>query len=131
MIYHDERFASVDPRLVGIVKAIMLDLVVVCGARDKAAQDLAVLEGRSKETFPNSKHNVNPPVRDFAEAVDLCPYPVNFDLREAFLVLGGAMLQEAKKQGIPIRWGGDWNGDLTQLKNVKNNWDVGHFEVVD
>ena len=76
----------------------MLDCVIVCGLRDKALQDLAFAEGRSKEKWPNSKHNVKHPERPMSEAVDVCPYPVNWALTEAFYVLAGAILQEGMKQ---------------------------------
>jgi peptidoglycan LD-endopeptidase CwlK len=133
MLQHDERLKEVDPRLCSVIRAVVLDCVVITGARDKISQDLAVAEGRSKTPWPTSKHNVNPPERVYSEAVDLCPVPIDWSNAFLFRVLAGAVLQEAKKQGIPVRWGGCWDGDLTHLdpkQFPENTWDAGHFELI-
>jgi peptidoglycan L-alanyl-D-glutamate endopeptidase CwlK len=128
VILHRERLAGVDPRLASVVNALKFDAAVVCGVRDKEAQDLAVAEKRSKTPWPLSKHNVGPE-REFSEAVDLCPYPVDWSNERAFYVLAGAVLQEARTAGIPLRWGGDWSGDGVGDEKDDRFPDLGHFEL--
>jgi peptidoglycan LD-endopeptidase CwlK len=127
MLYHRERLNGVDARLVSVVEAILLDAAVVYGVRDQASQMLAYAENRSKLQWPNSLHNVCPPLREYAEAVDLAPWPVDWTKIKNFYVLAGAMFQEAKRQGVSIRWGGDFNRD----RNFYNDsfLDLAHFEL--
>jgi peptidoglycan L-alanyl-D-glutamate endopeptidase CwlK len=127
VIHREERLRDVDPRLASVVRCVGLDLLVVCGARSKENQEKAFHEKRSKVQFPNSKHNVDLPKRPFSEAVDLAPHPVDWGEERAFYVLAGAVLQEAIKQGVCLRWGGDWDGDGGFDDQTFN--DLGHFEL--
>jgi hypothetical protein len=52
------------------------DITVLCGYRGRAEQDKAVADGASKTPWPRSKHNRIP-----ADAVDVSPYPVDWDAR--------------------------------------------------
>lgn len=128
MIKHLDRLVGVDPRLMSVITCVELDCVVLCGERDKDAQTLAYNEKRSHVQWPNSKHNICHPERDMAEAVDLAPLPINWEKVAPFYILAGAVLQEAKRQGIPIRWGGDWDGDFDLDDQTFN--DLGHFELI-
>jgi len=58
------------------------DCTVICGHRSQEEQDKAVAEGKSKVRYPYSKHNSFP-----ARAVDVVPYPIDWDDREGFYVL--------------------------------------------
>jgi hypothetical protein len=106
-----------------------MNIVVVCGVRDAASQQLAFDEKRSTVRWPDSRHNINPPVREFSEAVDLAPMPIDWTARglKKFYVLAGAMMATAWHMGIPLRWGGDWDRDL-DLDDQSFN-DLGHFEL--
>lgn len=86
------------------------DLTVVCGYRGQAEQDAAYVAGASRLRWPNSRHNSVP-----SRAVDLAPYPVRWEDREAFLVLQGYVLAHAARLGIPVR---------------TISWDLPHFELV-
>lgn len=99
------------------------DLTVLCGHRPKEDQDKAFREGRSKVQFPNSKHNAFPSL-----AVDVAPYPIDWNDVRRFYLMGGYILATAKKMGIKVRWGGDWNGNL-DIKD-QNFHDLVHFEVI-
>lgn len=100
------------------------DCRVLCGHRDKAAQDEAYHSKRSKVRWPNSKHNKTPSL-----AVDVAPYPVDWTDLDRFKVFGGFVLGVAATMGVKIRWGRDWDQD----------WDFGdqdfndypHFELVE
>ena len=48
------------------------------------------------------------------KAVDLVPYPVDWNDLKKFDAIAQAMLQASKELGIAIRWGADWDGDGKQ-----------------
>ena len=99
------------------------DFAVICGHRGKEEQDQAVNQGFSKARFPNSKRNQKPSI-----AVDVVPYPVDWNDRDRFVALAKHILARAERTGVKLRWGGDWDGD--------GDWkderflDMPHFELV-
>ncbi len=99
------------------------DITVICGHRNEADQTQAVRTGHSKVNFPNSKHNSTPSL-----AVDIIPFPVDWNDRNRFFYLAGIVKACANSLGIKIRWGGDFNQD----QNFKNDSfvDLPHFELV-
>ncbi len=100
------------------------DCTILCGTRYEEEQEKAFLEGRSKAHFPNSKHNHNP-----SYAVDVAPYPIDWSDIRRFYFFGGYVKAVAKRMGIDIRWGGDWDGDF-QVKDQNFN-DLPHFELLE
>lgn len=100
------------------------DCTVITGHRSKKDQDAAVAAGNSKTKWPNSKHNSVP-----AQAVDVIPYPVDWDDRERMSFFAGFVKGVALSMGIKIRWGGDWDQD-TEVKDNSFD-DLVHFELVD
>ena len=100
------------------------DCSVICGYRDEAEQEELFRVGKSHVQYPNSKHNVRPSL-----AVDVVPYPVNWQDRERFTYFAGYVMGVAASHGIRLRWGGDWNGDW----HVRDNHfdDLPHFELLD
>ena len=98
------------------------DCSVLCGHRGEEDQNKAVASGNSKVAWPNGRHNANP-----SNAVDVAPYPIDWEDRERMTYFAGMVMGIAKVRGIPLRWGGDWNSD-TNLKD--NNFDdLPHFEL--
>ena len=61
------------------------------------------------------------------KAVDLVPYPVDWNDLKKFDAIAQAMLQAAKELGIPIRWGADWDGDGKPRERGES--DSPHFEI--
>lgn len=98
------------------------DFTVICGYRDKVAQNKAYKEHKSQTPWPKSKHNTNP-----SNAVDLAPHPINWDDTIRFYYLAGFIMGIAAKSGINLRFGGDWDKD-TQVSDEKFK-DIGHFEI--
>lgn len=98
------------------------DCSVICGHRNKADQDEAVRTGKSKQPWPTSKHNSTPSM-----AVDVVPYPINWNDKLAFCYFAGYVKGIALGLGISVRWGGDFNQD----NNLKNDSfiDMPHFEL--
>lgn len=116
--------ATCDVRLQEIcaIAIEVMDFMIITGYRNKEAQDKALGEGNSKLPYPKSKHNSYPSL-----AVDIAPYPLDWNDKQRFILLAGIMLGIARSKGIKLRWGGDWNGDF----NLKNDrfLDCGHFEL--
>lgn len=80
-----------------------IDFTVICGFRDKAEQDAAYKAGNSKLRWPMSRHNSTP-----SEAVDVCPYPIDWRDTERFAYLAGVIMTVAGQLGVELTWGGTW-----------------------
>jgi len=99
------------------------DYTIIWAFRDKVAQDAAYLAKKSKKKWPNSKHNRMPSI-----AVDLAPWPLVYDAHPLdFAYMAGIIMCAAKLEGVELRWGGDWNKNLTS--NDEGFKDLGHFEL--
>lgn len=116
--------AECDARLQIICNAAIevMDFAIITGHRDEESQNKAFAQGNSKLKYPGSKHNAKPSL-----AVDIAPYPIDWNDSSRFILLAGIMLGIAQIQGIKLRWGGNWNNDF----NIKGNKfsDLGHFEI--
>ena len=94
------------------------DFTVIEGKRSLETQKEYVAKGASKTL--ESKHLEG-------KAVDIAPYPIDFDDEERFVYLGGFILGVASQLGVKLRWGLDWDMD-TYTKDTKFR-DIGHFEI--
>lgn len=98
------------------------DCTILEGHRGKDRQNKLFNEGKSKLKYPKGKHNSLP-----SKAVDVAPYPIDWNDRERFTYFAGYVVGIAYQMGLKIRWGGDWDMD-TQVKD--NNFDdLPHFEI--
>ena len=61
------------------------------------------------------------------KAVDLVPYPVDWNDLKKFDLIAQAMLQAAKELGVPVRWGADWDADGKPRERGES--DSPHFEI--
>lgn len=98
------------------------DCTILCGHRNKEDQEKAYKDGNSKVRFPHGRHNKQP-----SNAVDVAPYPIDWDDRDRFHLFAGFVLGISSQLGIKVRWGGDWDMD----KDLKDNEfdDLVHFEL--
>lgn len=142
-----DRLHGVDQKLVAVVKrAIELsnqDFMVLEGVRTREQCMINYGKGRTasqcvakgvpakyakpsaaKVTWLNnpfaSKHVSG-------KAVDLVPYPVDWNDLKKFDAIAKAMLQAAKELGVPVRWGADWDGDGKPRERGES--DSPHFEI--
>ena len=117
--------STCDTRLQQVCMAAIkiIDFTIITGYRDKAAQDKALKDGNSKLAYQLSKHNIFPSL-----AIDIAPFPIDWNDKERFILLAGIILGIASEQNIKLRLGGDWDSDF----NLKENRfsDLGHFEVL-
>lgn len=119
-----DRLSTADVKLQDICNEAIktMDFSVLCGHRDKVAQDLAYAQGTSKLRWPKSKHNTSP-----SKAVDLAPWPINWNDIGRFMKLADLVLAIAKKKKIKIRWGADWNRNGQWQDEKFRDWP--HFEL--
>lgn len=101
----------------------VFDCAVIEGFRSEAEQNKAYHAGKSKLKWPQSKHNQVP-----SRAVDVVPYPVDWNDRERFVYMAGIVKGIASEMGISIRWGGDWDSDNDL--NDQSFHDLPHFELL-
>ena len=88
-------------------------------------RDRAVEKGRSQTPWPRSKHNNLP-----STAVDVAPWPIDWDDADSFLVLAGYILATADRLDVPLRWGGSWGHGAERFNLHRTNFhDFGHFEL--
>ena len=130
-----DRLDTCHKDLVVLFNAVIteIDCSVLCGHRGEKEQNEAVASGHSKAQFPHGKHNANP-----SNAVDVAPYPVDWNDRERFFYFAGWVLAKAeilKNVGEithNIRWGGNWRGfDKGVIDFKKNTFDdLPHFELI-
>ena len=121
-----QRLEGVDHRLRMVLDQVVkhFDITVIEGLRSQERQNELVAQGKSKTKF--GKHVAG-------KAVDIAPYPIDWDARDDFHYLGGFVLGIAAKMGVNIRWGGDWSdSSLSQGRRTTkdNNFDdLVHFEL--
>ena len=121
-----ERLNTCDSRLVEIFTEVIqhYDCSIICGHRGEDDQNEAVRTGRSRLSFPLSKHNQYP-----AQACDVSPYPIDWDDYERFYYFAGIAIGIACGMGIRLRAGADWDGD--GMVHDQSLIDLPHFELVD
>lgn len=119
-----EKLNTCHPLLQTLVLEVIkqFDVTVVYGHRTKEDQDKAFLQGVSKVKWPESKHNKFP-----SEAVDLAPYPIDWNDVRRFYYLAGYVRGVAERLGIKVRIGADWDGDF-DIKD-QNFHDLPHIEL--
>jgi peptidoglycan LD-endopeptidase CwlK len=114
------------------------DFTVICGERTIEEQQKLFAQGRTTKgpivtwvdgVKKKSNHNYSP-----SKAVDIAPYPIDWNDRERFIYLAGHIMSTADrlfrecKIEHKIRWGGDWNNN-DRTKDEKQT-DLPHFEIV-
>lgn len=123
-----KRLEGVDSRLIDLLERVCkyFDITVIEGKRSQERQDLLVKQGKSKTKF--GKHVQG-------KAVDIAPYPIDWNARDDFHMLGGFVLGVANQMGLRIRWGGCWRYDSLyqgQRTTKTNSFDdLVHIEIKD
>lgn len=120
-----EKLSTCHPDIQKILNEVIkvYDVSVIEGARSYEDQRKYYESGASKTM--NSKHLVQPD--GWSHAIDVAPYPIDWDDKQRFAYMAGLILGIAHSMGIQITWGHDWDndGDFNehQLK------DSPHFEL--
>ena len=103
-----EKLATCDDRLQKVFNEVIkhVDCSVLEGHRSKERQNKLYEEGKTKVRYPKGRHNASP-----SNAVDVVPYPIDWNDRERFHLFAGFVLGVANRMGYTLRWGGDWPRD--------------------
>ena len=115
-----QRLKGVDAKLFYVLNELIkiMDVTIIEGLRSQERQDELVAKGASKTKY--SKHIQG-------KAVDLAPYPIDWEDRERFHYMGGMVRGIGQQLNVNIRWGGDWDSD-GEIKD--NNFDdLVHVEI--
>lgn len=116
-----------------VERAIQLttqDFTVIEGVRTLERQRELYAQGRTKPgqvvTWTlKSRHLPGPD--GLGRAVDIVPYPLDWNTVSKFEAIADAMYQAAKELDVHIRWGADWNENGTPRERGEN--DSPHFEL--
>ena len=115
-----ERLKGVDNKLIKVLNELIkiMDVTIIEGVRSSERQEKLLKQGATKVKY--SKHMEG-------KAVDLAPYPIDWDDLERFYYMGGMIRGIGKELGINVRWGGDWDGD-GNIRDQSFN-DLVHVEI--
>ena len=109
-----QNLSGVHPDMQAVVKKAIeiteVDFTVIEGIRHLDRQKQLLKEGKS--TTLNSRHITG-------HAVDMVPWPVDWEDLDRFETMAEAMKGAAEELDISIVWGGDW----------KSFYDAPHFEL--
>ena len=121
-----DKLKTCDKRLQLVFNEVIktVDCSILEGHRGKTRQNTLYFEGKAKVKYPKGRHNASP-----SRAVDVVPYPVDWEDRERFHLFAGFVIGTASQLGIKLRWGGDWN--INWFVDDNKFDDFPHFEVVD
>ena len=119
------KLAQCDDRIQHVFNKVIrtVDCTILVGHRNQEDQEEMYEQGRSQLRYPKSKHNSLP-----SKAVDVAPYPIDWNDRERFTLFAGFVLGTAETMGVKLRWGGDWNRNWETSDNSFD--DLVHFELV-
>ena len=125
-----ERLETADIRLQNIFnEAIKFkDITIIEGHRTADQHFRNVAAGKTKVGYKNSKHSHTPSL-----AIDASPYPLPKNWGEKwidrvkFYELATLIKYIGEKQGVNIRWGGDWDMDGDYSDQTFN--DLVHYEI--
>jgi len=119
-----KRLSTCDDRLQKVFNEVIkhVDCSVLEGHRSKDRQNKLYEEGKTKVKYPDGRHNRQP-----SSAVDVTPYPVDWEDRERQTLFAGFVIGVASQMDINLRWGGDWDQDFQVVDNRFD--DFPHFEL--
>ena len=130
-----DNLKNVHPNLVKVVKRALelspVDFTVIEGVRTQARQDELWAQGRTKPGpvvtwIPTvGSHGIHND--GFGHAVDIAPFPIDWNDLSRFDQVAEAMFAAAKEYGIRLRWGADWDQDGNYRERGES--DSPHFEL--
>ena len=127
---------GVHPKLVAVVKRALeispIDFTVLEGVRSQERQNELWAQGRTKPgsvvTWIQSTGTHGVQKDGYGHAVDLAPFPIDWNDHKRFDQLANTMFAAAKELGVTLRWGGNWDMDATIHERGES--DRPHFELV-
>lgn len=92
--------------MIEAIKDSPIDFTIIETVRTVERQRELVKQGKSQTN--KSRHIPSSNVSGYAEAVDIAPYPINWEDINRFNKLADHIQKKAKQLNIPITWGGQW-----------------------
>ncbi len=121
------RLQTLDPDLARVITTAMnfqvMDFAILCGMRTVQEQEVLFKTGKSRTL--KSKHLPNR--NNQSEAIDVAPWPVDWNDHCGFHRLAGVIQAAAAIENVPLRWGGDWDRDNDTRD--QSFIDLPHFEL--
>ena len=95
-----ERLATSDKRLQKVFNEVIkyVDCSVLEGYRNEERQNKLFDEGKSKVKYPRGRHNSYP-----SHAIDVTPYPVDWNDRERQTLFAGFVIGIARSMDIKVK----------------------------
>lgn len=129
-----QRLAGVHPLLAATVALAIRrstqDFMVLEGVRTPERQKELYAQGRSVPgqivTWTLTSNHFKQ-ADGFGHAVDLVPYPVDWNTPAKFDAVQRAMFAAAEELGVKLRWGADWDRDGNPRE--RGEADSPHFEL--
>lgn len=119
-----DRLKGVNPSLVAVFKraceTMPFDVTVLEGLRTYERQQELLKQGATKVSV--SRHMSG-------NALDIAPYPIDWNDLERFQIVAEHMFKAAEELGIVIRWGGTWERTFTKPVKWAKFLDAPHFEL--
>lgn len=113
----DEVHPDIKRLMVEAIKTSPIDFTIIETVRSLRKQKENIKNGVSKTL--KSRHIPGFNKSGLCEAVDIAPYPIDWQDLERFRALAAHIKQTALKLNIPITWGGDWTSFV----------DMPHYEL--
>ncbi|UTQ80243.1 L-alanyl-D-glutamate peptidase [Escherichia phage PO103-1] len=119
-----DRLKGVNPSLVAVFKraceTMPFDVAVLEGLRSYERQQELLKQGATKVSV--SRHMSG-------NALDIAPYPIDWNDLERFQIVAEHMFKAAEELGVVIRWGGTWERTFTKPVKWAKFLDAPHFEL--
>lgn len=119
-----DRLKGVNPSLVAVFKraceTMPFDVTVLEGLRSYERQQELLMKGATKVSV--SRHMSG-------NALDIAPYPIDWNDLERFQIVAEHMFKAAEELGVVIRWGGTWERSFTKPVKWAKFLDAPHFEL--
>jgi len=118
------RMKGIDPRLRKVLDELIkiMDVTIIEGVRSAEKQQEYFIKGKSKIDGITKKGQ-----HQKGKAVDLAPYPIDWEDRDRMHYMGGMLRGIGHMMGYKLRWGGDWDRDGETKDN--NFDDLVHIEI--
>lgn len=118
--------ATCSPEIQKVMNEVikMTDFTIIEGTRTLERQTQLFKEGKSKldGIKTKGKHNYSPSL-----AIDIAPYPIDWNDTKRFFFLAGMVMATAKSMGVNMIWGGDWDSDGDYADQTL--MDYPHFQI--
>lgn len=126
---------GVHPNLIRVIKrAISItqqDFTILEGVRTPERQKELYAQGRTKPgnivTWTLTSNHFKK-ADGYGHAVDLAPYPIDWNDNKRFDLVADAMFKAAKLENVKIRWGADWDQDGNPRERGESDslhWELG------